>query len=283
VSTHATPGLREDHLAGGQYFGAVAERRRSAGLTLSDVRHEHGRRLPEHTHERAFFCLLLAGGYTERVGRTTESFGPFSVLFHPPAHGHQDEIGRTGGRFFSVELDAEWIDRAREIAPRLTSVSQPRGGELVWLAMRLFRELRARDPISDLVVEGLVLEMLACAARTTSPRAREARPWLDRATEMVRDSTARHRTISEIAREAGVHPVHLARVFREAHGCTVGEYVQRSRIQSALQMLATTDLPLVDVALATGFADQSHFTRVFRKALGSPPGAFRTIFDRTLA
>ncbi len=264
------------YLAGGAYYGSVAARRRCGGLSLQEIRHARPARLPEHSHERAFICLVVAGGYTERVGRRTETYTPFSALFHPPAKSHQDEIGRTGARFFSVEIDGRWIDRIREVAPLPESVAEPRGGDLVWLATRLYREFRAFDAWSPLAVEGLVLEALAVAARAPRADERPAPRWLGRATELLRDGAPSELTTARVAAEAGVHPVHFARVFRREHGCTVGEYVRRQRVRHALGLLSDTSLPLAEVALAAGFADQSHLTRVFRQTLGSTPGALRS-------
>jgi AraC family transcriptional regulator len=73
----------------------------------------------------------------------------------------------------------------------------------------------------------------------------------------------------------GVHPVTLARAFRRAFGCTIGEYLRRLRIERAAEQLATGTQPLAEIALAAGFADQSHFSNVFRRRVGMSPSAYR--------
>ena len=62
-----------------------------------------------------------------------------------------------------------------------------------------------------------------------------------------------------------VHPVHLAQTFRKFYRCTIGDYVRSLRIEFACRQLAATKMPLSEIALLAGFADQSHFTRTFRK------------------
>jgi AraC family transcriptional regulator len=69
--------------------------------------------------------------------------------------------------------------------------------------------------------------------------------------------------------------VTLARTFRRTFGCTVGEYLRRLRIERAAEQLVSGDLPLAEIALAAGFADQSHFSNVFRRRTGVSPSAFR--------
>ena len=72
-----------------------------------------------------------------------------------------------------------------------------------------------------------------------------------------------------------MHPAHLARVFRAHHGVSVGEYARRLRLAWAAGELARTDTPLAVIASQAGFADQSHFTRLFRQHLGITPARYR--------
>lgn len=95
----------------------------------------------------------------------------------------------------------------------------------------------------------------------------------------VHDYVDRHldRTISlaELARLTGLSVFHFARSFKQSQGITPHRYVMQRRIQHAQRMLATTDLPLCEIACAAGFADQSHLARHFRQQIGVPPGYFR--------
>jgi AraC family transcriptional regulator len=72
--------------------------------------------------------------------------------------------------------------------------------------------------------------------------------------------------------------VHLARAFRRHYGCTPGDYVRKLRVESACRRLATSDAPLIEVALSAGFSDQSHFRRAFRRQVRMMPGEFRRNF-----
>ena len=78
-------------------------------------------------------------------------------------------------------------------------------------------------------------------------------------------------TFADLSAEAGVHQVHVARQFRRHFGMTIGEFVRQRRIEFALEKLRTTDCSIVDIALEAGFADQAHFTTVFRKVTGMTP------------
>jgi AraC family transcriptional regulator len=146
------------------------------------------------------------------------------------------------------------------------------------VAWRIARELRSPDSATPLEVEGLVLEMFALASRQgqLERRARQAPPWLARTRELLHASFLRQPPrIDELAREAGVHPDYLARAFRVRFGVPVGTYVRRLRLEWAAARLAGTEEPIAQIALAAGFADQSHFTRAFKRYAGLTPGEYR--------
>ena len=83
--------------------------------------------------------------------------------------------------------------------------------------------------------------------------------------------------MDDLSREAGVHPVHVSRVFRRFSGMGVGEFVHRLRIREACERMMNPDTSLAGLSCELGFADQGHFTRTFRSIAGTTPGAFRAI------
>jgi AraC family transcriptional regulator len=90
-------------------------------------------------------------------------------------------------------------------------------------------------------------------------------------------------SLADLAATAGVHPVHLARAFREHQGITVAAYTRRLRFERSLRELAelgTSQRSLAEIAQAAGFADQSHFSRTFKKLTGLTPKAYRDRLGR---
>src|SRR5205814_1582211 len=154
------------------------------------------------------------------------------------------------------------------------------GGELYRLAVRVHHELRAPDAASLLAVEGLALEMLAEVLRARARDADRKPRWLDRAWQYLEARFAEPLTLAAVAQEVGVHPFHLARQFRRHFRCTVGERVRQLRVAYACRRLKVCDTPLVQIALAAGFAHQSHFARVFKSHTGMTPASFRDLARR---
>jgi AraC family transcriptional regulator len=134
----------------------------------------------------------------------------------------------------------------------------------------------APDASWSAAAEALLVQLVAAAARSEDARIGRAKPWLRDVHELVRETAPRRWTLGELAAEAGVHPVHLARSFKRVYGRTVGEYNRAVRLDwAALQLLR--DEPIGRVALDAGFADQSHFTRAFRRYTGVTPARYREL------
>ena len=270
----------DGYLEPGRYYGNVVARRDCSGGLMSELRHESARRLPSHSHESAFFCLLLDGSYRERFARLTFDYKPFTVLFHRPDFSHRDEIGRGGGHFFMVEITPQLLRRLQECSPVPDVVVGRRGSEISRLATRLYYEHGARSVASELTSEGLIMEMLGQVALDGSAIEKQPPRWLERAVEMLHAEFDHNLTLTGIANEVGVHPFHLSRVFRQFYRQSIGEYTARLRIEFACEELSKPEAQLADVAVLAGFADQSHFSRVFKRVIGVTPGAFRSSVSR---
>lgn len=81
-------------------------------------------------------------------------------------------------------------------------------------------------------------------------------------------------SLEQLAAAACISRFHFARRFRARTGLSPMAYVNRERIEVAKHLLACRHARISNVAVAVGFFDQSHFTRVFRKLNGMPPGCY---------
>ena len=200
------------------------------------------------------------------------------MLFHPPEEVHAN-YWHEAGRSFMIELGANWIARLPDRWRVLDGSVDFESGWALALATRLYAEFRNPDELIALSVEGLVLELLAETARRERGAVLEKAPkWLHEATALLHDRFADSPSLDEVAAAVGVQPSHLVRVFRQNQHCTPGDYVRRLRLEYACRELAASDTPLVTIALAAGFADQTHFCACFKRHIGTSPGAYRKRF-----
>jgi AraC family transcriptional regulator len=104
---------------------------------------------------------------------------------------------------------------------------------------------------------------------------RLSRDVLRRAVRYVNDHLDTKLKWEDIATEVGLDPFTFGRGFKQATGMTPHQYVIRCRLRRAMKLLAHDEVALADVALEVGCSCQSHLTTLFRKHLGTTPGAFR--------
>ena len=154
-------------------------------------------------------------------------------------------------------------------APRLL-----RGVTTVDWASRLGAEIREPDAVSRFAIEGALLLLLTDLSRLPVFGERRRPRWFTVVEDAIEASITEPPSVTELAALAGVHASHLLRTFKQHHGCSVATYVRRQRVERARAEIAASKRPLSMIALDAGFADQSHFTRVFRQAYGETPGQY---------
>ncbi len=94
--------------------------------------------------------------------------------------------------------------------------------------------------------------------------------------DFIREHHRQRITVAELASRAQLSPRQLHRKFREVFGLSVQEFLVKTRIQAASNMLLNSDLTISQIAVDFGFCDQSAFTQLFRKHMGLTPRQFRT-------
>ena len=247
-----------------------------SGFVLTETFRPAGLVLPPHFHEHANIALTVEGSFIETVGAEAYQVHPGSVIFRPAGEKHSNRYGKTAARCLIIEVQPDRLKSIRQVTPMLDRASHVEGGFVSNLAFRIFRESRLPDAVAPFSIESMALELLVEATRVHWSQDRTPPRWLLQARELVHERFMDTAGLSTIAESVGVHPAHLARVFRLQYGCTIGDYIRRLRLDYAAQLLAQSDRTLSMIALAAGFYDQSHFAHLFKLKFGVTPGVFRT-------
>lgn len=258
-----------ERLKAGQDFASRSAPAMFGDVTVVRCAYADASTTPRHLHDRPYFGVVLAGRFEETYAGRRIAADRDHIAFHPAGDGHVTNVF-PGLRIIRIELGPRFS--ATDVAPLLerAPAALPSRGDLV---ARVAAECRRPDALTPLVFESVSLELIAELGRSGNDAG--APPWLARIRERIRDEYARPHTLADLARGAGVHPGHAARAFRQHYGATVGEVIRAERIAFARRALASSDRPLADVALAAGFASQSHFSTAFRRATGQTPAAYR--------
>jgi AraC family transcriptional regulator len=231
--------------------------------------------LERHRHERPCVAVMLEGSFTLTLTGRAHHCPPTAVFTEPLGEPHANYMGPRGAHVVVVQPDPTRTELLRPFAGLLDSPTHRHDGGTAALAARLTREFDTADDLSPLAAEGIVLELLVILARLDPLRPGRPPAWLLRAQELLHDRFSEALRPSEVAHAVDVHPAHLARAFRTHFKVSMGSYVRRLRLEWAAGQLAHSAASLAAVALAAGFADQSHFTRSFKRYAGLTPKAYR--------
>jgi transcriptional regulator GlxA family with amidase domain len=147
------------------------------------------------------------------------------------------------------------------------------------LASLIAEECGAPESVNRSYRDSLALVLFQYLFRSSAARPVERAPrglaprQLQRVLEHMQQCDAV--SLPELAAISGFSISHFARSFKASTGLSPHRWLLQARVRRAQRVLLEADAPLVEVALASGFADQSHLTRVFRTVTGEAPGAWR--------
>jgi AraC family transcriptional regulator len=231
----------------------------------------HGRVDPP----RGYVAFVLEGAVCKSFQSSTETLSGCSFMSIPAGAAHSSEFGANGCTVLVLRAATPSGDRL--FGSLLARRTHARAAAATFLGRQLLHELQRSDRYSGLAVEGLAIELLARAGQIVDRRDASAQGWLETVRELVHEASPRTVSLQELGAAVDRHPAQVARAFRRAHGSSIIAYARALRIEWATVAVASTDLPLARVAIDAGFADQSHFTRWFKRHHGVTPGRYRSL------
>ena len=224
--------------------------------------------VPMHTHQNATIVQVLSGQYREKFRGVSAPHAPLSVIAKPSGEKHANDIGPKGARCLVIELTEEKMSELEDVARPCELPVVHRNGAATRTGLRIVRELRNPDALTPLALEGAALQLVVELSRYRRRTYAGEPKWMKLVLELLHEAPPGSLGLSALASTARVHPVHLARTFRRAQGCSIGEYARRLQMDRVMQMLTQTKVPLTDVALSAGFYDQSHMSRALKRETG---------------
>ena len=132
--------------------------------------------------------------------------------------------------------------------------------------------------------ENLLLDVFNKYLKKQKGAGKKIPAWAKEIEEIIQDQIDTNLTLSlkEISKELNVHPSYLSREFHKYfEDLSFGEYIRKLRIDKAIQLMQTTKYSLTEIAYLTGFSDQSHFTRIFKKHIGKNPSLYKKSFIKS--
>ncbi len=254
----------------GDYYGSKGVTLTANGFRFTESSYRVDEKLPNHEHEQPHFCYVVAGRYEETLGRTKTLMRDSSAVLFLPAEVPHGEIHHAPGRHFMVEALPE---RLANLECVVTQPLQLPPEEPLMFMHKAFREYTSPEPDSEFVLEGLALLLFGSVQKAyrLSTTLGSHPGWLRKTRSLMDHEFLRPWTLDTLSHEAGIDPEHLTSQFSRIFGATPAEYLRKRRVRYACQLIQTSDMPLPEVALSAGFADQAHFSRTFRYHMGVTP------------
>lgn len=250
----------------------VSRTRAWRGLRAFEATYAPHALLEEHDHGHPLFTFVLRGDFDEHAGGTTRLCRRGDVIFRAPRESHSNVIGERGTASLNVEISRETWDAFTErgrIEGRILR------GDLEWHALAVWREFHRDDAASEMAMEEASAFLCSAATAEAERSVGLAARRLEAAAEYIGDGLRPLPGLVEVARVVGVHPMHLAKLFRRRFGCSMGEYVRRRRVAWACGELLDETQTISTIALKAGFADHAHFTRSFQRIARCTPKEYR--------
>ncbi|MDI1447529.1 AraC family transcriptional regulator [Polyangium sp. 6x1] len=247
------------------------------------------------THEYAALCFYTGGSaIVEQRGRHT--LGAGDVLVVPAGEPHRVHTAENA-ELWGLGLCVPCLP-SRELGPLLAPFERVRSGASAVITvpadrhehlLSLFRELgretsAPQSPAGSLVVQSLVALVLAEVVRAqpfpAADAAASGSPLVAEALDYIEKHCMQPISLADVAAAVRRSPAHVTTALRRATGKTAVEWITAGRVAEAERLLVTSDERIDIIAERVGYADPTHFIRVFRRARGTTPAAFRTAHRR---
>jgi AraC family transcriptional regulator len=259
-----------------EFRGSTVKYKVSSNFSVIETKHFASEQFALHRHERAYISITLTGSYHEYCGSAVWECTAGQAIFHASGESHSDSFGERGARVLSLAIHPQFLAELRRSGFDLAMRQVWSSPYCLQLGMKLRRAASAvEDAVSGLAIDGLAMELCAEVFKRRTTKMPHGSDWLSKVDSLLRDRFREPVTLAELAAEVSVHPVHVARGFHKRFGRPVGEQIRLLRVEAACEELRNSQAPIAEIAVRTGFCDQSHLCRVFRRYMGVSPQEFR--------
>ncbi len=195
--------------------------------------------------------IIVRGADTDRHDMANQASGLWAI---------------SAGLSYNYKDDHELLERGMMIYDALYSWSK-----------HLQNEKHTQNPVEHLLLDVYQKFLKQKSGSKKIPR------WAQELKEIIQDQidTNLSLNLKAVSQSLNVHPTYLSREFsRYFEDLSFGDYIRKLRIEKAIQLLNDSTCTLSEIAYLTGFSDQSHFSRIFKRHMGKNPSAYKKILSK---
>ncbi|WP_027859436.1 AraC family transcriptional regulator [Marinobacterium jannaschii] len=256
---------------------------RSPTLPDLEIRHssDNSSCFEPHSHETLSIGRLLSGTATFNYRGLQQATSPDDLCLINPQEIHACRPDNADGwQYLMLYVAADWypamLSEGGEKNGRLSfDASTQNRRELVRHYTDTCFALMQQEGLDQEVALLELLDALASDDRSTSaPQRPDCRIALNRSAEYIRANLHQPVSLETLGQISGLSPYHLQRSFRRQYGLSPARFQHQCRIHEACRLLRR-QVPIAEVAATTGYADQSHLYRWFRRMMDTTPGQYQ--------
>lgn len=258
----------------GKYFGIQNKAIHLDHLIITDTEYTHDR-VDWHTHQNPYFTFLLVGNMLETNKKGSYECSAGTLLFHNWQDAHCNVKRPVYTRGFHIELEKGFFDRFQLPLNQVEGSLKLDNPALKLLFRQMYVETKYAGAPEALAIHEALFKVFGLFTPDGIQETARQPAWVKKIKEVLNEEDPALLSWDGLAAIARVHPVHLSREFPKYFNTTVGDYLKKLRIEQAAALLAKADITLTQIGYACGFADQSHFIRSFKQAVGVTPLQYR--------
>jgi len=258
------------NLKEGEYLGRNVKSVDNSFFKLSVTSYEPNCEIVKHYHDNDYISILIKGQYHEKNTVDNNLISAGDILFRPNAYNHENLFESFGGTCFNIEFKSEWqrkLDIPLALPNKFTNYKTGKFPSLYKLLINF-----QKQNIEDLAFE-FIFDWLF--QLNQKPLVKGNLPWVEKITRILENELDYFHSLQTLSERVFVHPIYIARAFKERQGITVGEYQIKMKLENAVLLLLNTSLSINAIAHKNGFFDDAHFIRTFKSVYTISPHQFR--------
>ncbi len=255
----------------GNYSGTVQLLKEHEGFITSKTAYADCQK-EFHYHENPHLSLILQGGNIEYKQKEANIKNIGDILFYHSGEMHKTLPLNDQTSNLNLEIDVSFL-KANSLSEGelYNTVTKSEYSRLFML--KVYADVHFNDSLTSAAIHSLLLGFI----KNTAVGNYHTIKWCQQLGEILNDEWSENHTLEELSKRIAVHPVTISRYFAKYFGCTYGDYVRRLRINKSLALIKAGKRSLTEIAILCGFADQSHFIRVFKYYTGINPKYFQKL------
>ena len=251
------------------YFGTKKNSIKTESFSISLTNHLAESEITKHSHANPYLCLLVSGDYNEKSNIESD-ISSGEVLYRRAGYEHSNSFYKNDSLCLNIEINNQehLMNQNNFLLP--SSESKQKATIEIYKVLYALKTKSTNDLLDIYCYESMLTHINISEKKGNLI-------WVKQIKERINDDPTAPLSLEKLSLDFGLHPNYIIRKFKEVTGYKLSEYLTKIRLENSIKNLILTESNITEIALDTGFYDQSHFNRNFKKHIATTPLHFRKV------